>query len=356
MKRGRSNVVFGLAIGLLIGVLGAGMFNTRVWAQDATPTDGTLASTGEMTAVEVVDRVASAVVTVINEQMGQELDQMTPVGSGTGFIIDEQGHIVTNHHVVEGGQQFAVIFANGEQQPATLIGSDPVSDLAVVKIEGEVPNVVPLGDSDALKPGQTVLAIGSPLGNFTNTVTQGIVSATNRDFPGSSGYTNLIQHDAAINPGNSGGPLFNLAGEVVGVNTLGIPVENGQPVQGIFFAIPSNTVMEITGLLMDEGRVVYPYFGISSLPVTAQVAAQYDLDVDHGVLVTSVSPGDPAEAAGVQEGDVILSIDGKEINAQDAFSEVLFEHKPGETVDVAIHRGGEEITLQVTLGERSEGM
>jgi 2-alkenal reductase len=323
-----------------------------VWAQDATPTDD---STGEMSAVEVVDRVASAVVTVVNEQMAQELNEMAPVGSGTGFIIDDQGHIVTNHHVVEDGQQFEVIFADGERRPATLIGSDPISDLAVVKIEGDVPNVVPLGDSDALKPGQTVLAIGSPLGNFTNTVTQGIVSATNRDFPGSS-YTNLIQHDAAINPGNSGGPLFNLAGEVIGVNTLGIPVQNGQPVQGLFFAIPSNTVAKIAQLLMDEGRVVYPFFGVSSVPVTLQVAAQFNLDVDHGALVTSVSAGGPAEAAGVQEGDVILAIDGQEINAQDAFSDVLFEHKPGDTVEATIRRGGEEITLEVTLDERPAGI
>lgn len=358
MKQGRSLLALGLTIGLLIGILGAGIFNSRVWAQDATPTATTTTTSGEMTAVEVVDRVASAVVTVVNEQQGQELDQMTPVGSGTGFIIDDQGHIVTNNHVVEGGQQFKVIFANGEQHDATLIGTDPVSDIAVVKIEGEVPSTVPLGDSDALKPGQTVLAIGSPLGNFTNTVTQGIVSATNRDFPdpAAGNYTNLIQHDAAINPGNSGGPLFNLSGEVVGVNTLGIPVDaSGQPVQGLFFAIPSNTVVRIAQTLMDEGRVVYPFFGVSSAPVTAQVAAEYDLSADHGALVTSVSPEGPAEAAGVQEGDVILSLDGVEINAQNAFSEVLFEHSPGDTVEATIQRGDEQITLEVTLAERPEG-
>jgi S1-C subfamily serine protease len=354
VKSARSILALGLTIGLLIGILGAGAVNARVWAQDATPTG----STGEMTAVEVVDRVASAVVTVINEQTTQDLNQIAPVGSGTGFIIDDQGHIVTNWHVVQGGQQFEVIFADGEQREATLIGSDQISDLAVVKIEGAVPAVVPLGDSDTLKPGQTVLAIGSPLGSFTNTVTQGIVSATNRDFPDptAGNYTNLIQHDAAINPGNSGGPLFNLTGEVVGVNTLGIPTDvNGQPVQGLFFAIPSNTVARIAQTLIDEGRVVYPFFGISSAPVTAQIAAQFNLSVDHGALVTSVSAGGPAEAAGVQEGDVILAIDGQEINAQNAFSEVLFEHKPGDTVEATIQRGDEEITLEVTLGERPQG-
>jgi 2-alkenal reductase len=359
VKQGRAILVLGLTIGLLIGVLGAGVFGGRVWAQDATPTENTLPASGDMTAVDVVDRVASAVVTVINQQMAQELNQIAPAGSGTGFIIDDQGHIVTNHHVVEGGEQFEVIFADGETRPATLIGSDSVSDLAVVKIEGEVPNVVPLGDSDALKPGQTVLAIGSPLGDFTNTVTQGVVSATNRDFPDprAGNYTNLIQHDAAINPGNSGGPLFNLAGEVVGVNTLGIPIDaSGQPVQGLFFAIPSNTVARITQILMDEGRVIYPYIGVSSTPVTLQIAARENLPVDHGALVTRVSPGTPAEEAGIQEGDVILAIDGQEIDAQDALIDVLFAHRPGDTVDVTIQRGDEEITLEVTLGERPEGM
>ncbi|HKG25896.1 MAG TPA: trypsin-like peptidase domain-containing protein [Thermomicrobiales bacterium] len=358
MKRGRAIFTLGLAIGLLIGLLTAGGVGAGVWAQDATPATGTTTG-GELSAVEVVERVGTAVVTVINEQTGQGLsqDQMMPVGSGTGFIIDDQGHIVTNNHVVEGGQQFKVIFANGDQQDATLVGADPVSDLAVVKIDGDVPNVVPLGDSDALKPGQPVLAIGSPLGSFTNTVTQGIISATNRDFPDPSAanYRNLIQHDAAINPGNSGGPLFNMAGEVVGVNTLGIPSENGQPVQGLFFAIPSNTVKKITQLLMQDGRVVYPFFGISYEPVTLQIASQYGLNVDHGVLVTSVSEGGPAEQAGVQEGDVVLSLDGQEINAQDSFADLLFEHKPGDTVQAEIQRGDQQTTVQVTLGERPSG-
>jgi 2-alkenal reductase len=356
VKRGRSIFALGLAIGLVIGLLVTGNYSAKTWAQDATPTAATEATTGEMTAVEVVERVATAVVTVINEQTVQGFGGMQPVGSGTGFIIDDEGHIVTNNHVVEGGQHFQVIFANGEQREATLIGADPVSDLAVVKIEGDIPNTVPLGDSDSLQPGQPVLAIGSPLGSFTNTVTQGIVSATNRDFPGPGGYTNLIQHDAAINPGNSGGPLFNLSGEVIGVNTLGIPEENGQPVQGLFFAIPSNTVKKITQSLMDEGRVVYPFFGISYEPVNLQIAAQMSLDVDYGVLVTSVSEGGPAEEAGVQEDDVILAIDGKEINAQDSFSEVLFEHKPGDTVEATIQRGNEQITLDVTLGERPNNL
>jgi 2-alkenal reductase len=354
MQRGRSIFAFGLAIGLVIGVLAAGSLSVGVWEQDATPAATTAATGGEAPAVGVVERVAPAVVTVLNLQTAQGVGSMQPVGSGTGFIIDTDGHIVTNWHVVTGGQQFEVIFADGKKAPATLVGSDQLSDLAVVKVSGPVPGTVPLGDSDALKPGEPVLAIGSPLGAFTNTVTQGIVSANHRNFPDptAANYTNLIQHDAAINPGNSGGPLFNLAGEVVGVNTLGIPEQNGQPVQGLFFAIPSNTVKRISQLLISQGSVTYPFFGIGFVPVTPEVAAQQNLSVDTGVLVTEVSAGGPAEAAGIQPGDVILSIGGQSIDEQHAFSEVLFTHKPGDTVDVVVQRGTQQTTVQVTLGTR----
>jgi len=352
--------------GLLTGVFMTGAVDIGVRAQDATPSsETTAASTGEQSAVDVVAQVAPAVVTVINEQTAQgtfgESGSLQPVGSGTGFIIDNDGHIVTNWHVVEGGEQFLVIFSTGEERDATLVGSDELSDLAVVKIDGDVPGIVPLGDSDALKPGQPVLAIGSPLGAFTNTVTQGIVSATNRDFPDQGGttvtqYTNLVQHDAAINPGNSGGPLFNLSGEVVGVNTLGIPVENGQPVQGLFFAIPSNTVSRIAQDLIDDGTVTYPFFGIGYTDLNPQIAAQEGLSVDYGAYVTEVSAGGPAEAAGIQAEDIVLSIAGQNIDAQNTFSEILFSHKPGETVDVVILRGDAQQTVQVTLAERKDNV
>jgi 2-alkenal reductase len=356
VKRGRAIFAFGLAIGVIVGVLAAGRFSVGVWAQDVTPTSTAGAATDEPTAVQVVERVASAVVTVLNEQAVEGASgTMTTVGSGTGFIIDTDGHIVTNWHVVNGGQKFEVIFADGKKTPATLVGVDQLNDLAIVKVEGKVPGTVPLGDSDALKPGQPVLAIGSPLGSFTNTVTQGVVSATHRSFtdPNAAVYTDLVQHDAAINPGNSGGPLFNMAGEVVGVNTLGIPQANGQPIQGIFFAIPSNTVKRISELLIDQGTVTYPYFGVGFVPVTPELAAQANLSVDTGVLVTAVSPGGPAEKAGIQVGDVILSINGQSIDEQHPFSEVLFAHKPGETVDVVIQRDDLRMTVKVKLGTRS---
>lgn len=307
-------------------------------------------------ATEVVDEVSPAVVTVINEQEVQSPagTGLTPAGSGTGFIISDEGYIVTNEHVVRGGDEFSVIFSDGTERPATLVGADPISDLAVMQIEGEVPGTVSLGDSTELDVGQPVLAIGSPLGAFTNTVTAGIVSALGRNFPGANFYTNLVQHDAAINPGNSGGPLVNMEGEVVGVNTLGIPVgEGGLPVQGLFFAIPSNTVEQITEQLIETGEVVYPYLGIQAVePVTEEIAAQAGLAVDHGALVTGLDPGGPAMTAGVQEGDVILSVGGQTIDQTTSLTEALFEYEPGETVPVELQRGDETVEVEIELGER----
>jgi 2-alkenal reductase len=311
--------------------------------------------------VEVVQRVSPAVVTVVNEQQAGGLGrrQTLEAGRGTGFIIDADGHIVTNWHVVNGGDRFEVIFANGEKRPADLVGSDPLSDLAVVRVADGVPATVPFGDSEALLVGQPVLAIGSPLGEFTNTVTDGIVSSLGRDLTNSPGqgdaaYSNLIQHNAAINPGNSGGPLFDLAGRVIGVNTLGIP-ESGQiPVQGLFFAIPANTVAEITAQLIESGRVAYPFLGIGRTDITPQLASEFDLPIDHGAYVNQVEPGTPAAAAGIAPGDIILAIGGQAIDSRTSFSEALFNYRPGDAVPVRVLRGGDELDLNVTLGERTD--
>ncbi len=310
----------------------------------------------DMDAVAIVERVAPAVVTVNNlQELGGffSTGEPTATGAGTGFIINDQGYIVTNEHVVRNGQEFEVAFASGETRPAELIGADPLSDLAVVQVEGEVPATIALGDSETLRVGQPALALGSPLGQFTNTVTQGIISALNRDFPYTSPcsgtYSNLIQHDAAINPGNSGGPLINAAGEVIGVNTLGI-----EGAQGLFFAVPASTVSEITTAIIEDGEVQYPFFGVTGAPVTEQVAAQEDLAVDRGHYVGEVVPGEAAAEAGIEAGDVIVSLGGQDIDDRNTFSEVLYTHLPGDTVDVTVQRGDEEIQTQVTLGEREQ--
>lgn len=372
---------FIFAIGLLVGVLG-GWGLARVEFAPAVAQDKVAASpipeqtaqsstipeakaqstaapehTAQMSptaesAVEVVKQVGDSVVTVVNQQIFQGFDTAQPVGSGTGFIIDKDGHIVTNWHVVDGGTSFLVILANGDRRPATLVGSDAISDLAVVQIKGDLPGIAGFGDSDALQVGETVLAIGSPLGTFTNTVTEGIVSGLGRDLP-QSNYTNLIQHDAPINPGNSGGPLLNMEGQVVGVNTLGLSVDdNGQPIQGLFFALPGNQVQSIVSRLIESGKVAYPFFGITYQTINWQNAAQANLPVDNGIYVTQVSAGGPAEKAGIQAGDIIVSIDGVKIDAQNAFSEVLFMHKPGDTIKVELLRDNKSVTVSLTLVER----
>ncbi|HKG26862.1 MAG TPA: trypsin-like peptidase domain-containing protein [Thermomicrobiales bacterium] len=349
---------FGLAA-LTFGMVSAGVVTEA--APVATATPAAAAAQAEIApAVDVVSRVGPAVVTVVNEQqyqMGAETG-VQPVGSGTGFVIDNDGHIVTNWHVVNGGDKFFVIFSDGTKRDATLVGSDEVSDLAVVQVTGKVPATVGFGDSSALKPGEPVLAIGSPLGAFSNTVTEGIIGATGRNFPYSSGgpqvYDDLIQHDAAINPGNSGGPLLDLEGNVIGVNTLGIPTDDqGQPVQGLFFAIPSNTVKTIVTQLIASGKITYPFFGITPVGLDPVAAAANNLPVDSGAYVAQVASGSPAASAGIQEGDIVLAIAGTKINQQNSFTEALFPHKPGEQVSVDLQRGDQQLSVKVTLGERA---
>jgi 2-alkenal reductase len=312
-------------------------------------------------ASDIVERVMPAVVTVINEQrFGNGMFGETEVeaGRGTGFIIDGSGNIVTNQHVVSGGTGFQVILSDGEKRDATLVGSDPLSDLAVVQMEGPLPSTVSFGNSDSLRQGQPVLAIGSPLGEFTGTVTSGVVSALNRDFPtgaattGEGIYTDLIQHDAAINPGNSGGPLFDLAGRVIGVNTLGIPQSGVTPVQGLFFAIPANHVADIASQLIENGQVSYPYIGIEHLPISPDLAAQNDLPVDYGAYILATVQGGPAEQAGIRRGDIILGIDDQRIQGQTTFTEALFAQSPGDTVTVTVLRDNEERQFEVTLEGR----
>ncbi len=365
--RTRLYLISTLVVGILIGGFVVASFGVSFGANRGTGTIPAAApaallatSKKKYSAEDVVSKVGPAVVTVINEQTFKEASgtQLEPAGSGTGFIIDNDGNIVTNAHVVAGGEKFQVILQSGEGREAELIGSDPVSDIAILRISGDLPGVVVFGDSDALRPGQSVLAIGSPLGAFTNTVTEGIIGALGRDFPSTTdpqNYSNLIQHDAPINPGNSGGPLFSLYAEVVGVNTLGIQVDDqGQPVQGLFFAIPANTVKQIAAKLIADGKVVYPYFGIVTTAVTPDVVAQFSLAVGHGAYVSDVPAGGPAAQAGIQPGDVILSIDGVDITQSSSFVDVLFKYGPGDVVEVVVQRGSDQLTVEVTLAERND--
>jgi S1-C subfamily serine protease len=321
----------------------------------------------------VAKQVGPAVVTVLNEQkkthiIGPATEEVAAAGSG--FFIDQQGHIVTNNHVVAGGDAFEIILADGSTQPATLVGKDTISDLAVLHASGPVPAVATLGDSTELQPGQPILAIGSPLGALTNTVTGGVISALGRSLSEDPDnpdlhLTNLIQHDAAINPGNSGGPLVDMAGAVIGVNTLALtdtgersdplnPFAQDVAAQGLFFAIPSNTVKRISAELIANGKVVYPSLGLSSsADLTPDVANFFRLPVDQGVYVGKVANGSPAEHAGIKAGDIIVAVDGTTIDTDHSLTDLLFQHKPGDTVQLTINRNGSEQTVPVTLGTAS---
>jgi 2-alkenal reductase len=289
-------------------------------------------------------------VTVINKQIPEGETEAVPTGSGSGFILDEEGHVVTNQHVVEGGVEFLVVLEDGQELPATLVGADVNSDVAVLKVDPPVPAVARIGDSDNLLPGQAVLAIGSPLGTFTNTVTEGIVSALGRSVPDDTGgpeLLNLIQHDAAINPGNSGGPLVTLAGEVVGINTLGIV-----DAQGLFFAVPSKTVIRVAEALIANGAVDYPYLGLQLLPLDDTIIAQWALPVKEGFYVQGVIEGGPSDAAGVQVGDIVTAIDLEQVGERQSMVGALFQYKPGDTVQLTLQRGLNSMRVEVQLAER----
>lgn len=311
----------------------------------------------ETSITQSVQKVGPAVVTVVGKVPGQ----MTMFGmtgdqtvSGTGFFITQDGYIITNNHVVEGTNQVDIVLSDGSQQTATIVGTDRYSDIAVLKTDGKVPAVVTLGNSDQMDPGESVIAIGSPLGDFKNTVTVGVVSATGRSIDTGNGYTieNLIQTDAAINHGNSGGPLLNLAGEVIGINTLVVRNSGmGDVAEGLGFAIPVNTAQAIAQQIIQQGYFARPYMGISFQPITPDIADRYDLPANWGAYVTQVEAGSPAAQAGLQENDIITKLGDITLDESHSYVNSLFKYKPGDTIPLTVMRGGKEVQLQITLGE-----
>ncbi len=304
-----------------------------------------------------VEKVSPAVVTVVGTIPGQ----MTIFGkapdetvSGSGVIISELGHIVTNYHVVESASDIFVILSNGEQAKASLINADIYADLTVLKVEGKMPAVAVFGDSDRLNPGETAIAIGSPLGEFRNTVTVGVISATGRVLNTGKGYAmeDLIQTDAAINQGNSGGPLVNLNGEIIGINTLIVRGGMGTTAvaEGLGFAIPSNTVRLISEQIITKGFFARPYLGITWQGINPTIARRYQLPVEWGAYVTDVEPGSPADRSGIKRGDIIVQIGNMEINQQRSYLNALFAQQPGDTVSIKIYRQNTTLELNVTLG------
>jgi 2-alkenal reductase len=300
----------------------------------------------------VVARVSPAVVTVIN-RMVTSARGSEAAGSGSGAIISPDGYVITNHHVIDGYSELEVVLYDGSTRPATLVGDDPLMDLALLKIDGNVPGYLTLGNSDALRQGETVIAIGSPLGEFKNSVTVGVVSALHRTLSADA-PEDLIQTDAAINSGNSGGPLLNMQGEIVGINTL-VYRDQGMSavrIEGLGFAVPSNIARRVSEQIIATGEVQYPFLGITYGMINADIAIENDLNVQQGAYVTSVSDGYPAANAGIQAGDVIVAIDGIKLGQQASLRGVLLQYKPNDTVKVTVLRGIEELEFTVTLALR----
>jgi serine protease Do len=333
---------------------------SMVEAVPATSSSNTLVvnSTDVETAVtQAVQTVGPSVVTVVATIPGQNTFfgyTGDSTSTGSGIFISPNGYILTNNHVIEGASQYQVVYADGTQHDASLVGTDQYSDLAVLKVSDSVPSVAKLGNSDALNPGETVIAIGSPLGDFKNTVTVGVVSATGRSIDSGYGYAidGLIQTDAAINQGNSGGPLVNLAGEVIAINTLIIRNSgSGTVAEGLGFAIPINTASAVSEQIIQKGYVSRPYLGISYQPITPRVSAIYRLPVQYGVYITDVASNSPASKAGLQVGDIITSIDQTALDETHAYINTLFQYSAGDSVTLTVNRNGHPIEIQVTLGE-----
>jgi S1-C subfamily serine protease len=315
----------------------------------------------ESAIVQATSKVGPAVVTVINTLPPQRSlfgTSSQPEARGTGVLLDPNGYIVTNNHVVEGNQSLSVLLANGDKRGARLVGTDTFSDLAVLKIEGSGFPIASLGDSSSLQPGQMVVAIGSALGDFRNTVTMGVVSALGRSLETDKGFNqeDLIQTDAAINRGNSGGPLINLEGQVVGINTMiaGRSTNTAVVAEGLGFAIPASTVRQVVDQIIRSGKVARPYLGVSWQAVTASVASYYDLPVKAGALVTGVSPNTPASQAGLKTGDIIVRIDDQGVDADTPFVNALMRHKVGDSVKLVVNRGGKELTLDAVLSQNQQ--
>ncbi|MDD5449728.1 MAG: Do family serine endopeptidase [Candidatus Omnitrophica bacterium] len=286
------------------------------------------------------------------------------IGLGSGVIIDGEGYILTNDHVISGAEKITVILPDGRSFKAEVKGTDPTTDLAIIKIAAKNLPHATLGDSDLVQTGEWAVAIGNPFGFAVNnpkpTVTVGVISAIHRSLPGMFGpsgersYLDLIQTDAAINPGNSGGPLCDLNGRVIGINVAIVSTTGGY--QGVGFAIPSNVANNVIGDLIKGKKIVYGWFGVSVQEITEDLAKFFGLPEKQGVLVASLIKDGPAEKAGIKTGDVIISIDNQKITSVRDVLRTVGSKKPGEKTNVTIFREKKGMVVPVTVGERPSGV
>jgi S1-C subfamily serine protease len=353
------------AVALLGGLEG----DTTVVTETVASPRPALSTTGAMSINEIYERAAPGVVQITSTPGGTP-SGLSQQALGSGFVLDKAGHIVTNYHVVQGAYQIRVSFSNRDTVQAQLVGTDPSTDLAVLRVETSASGLkpIPLGDSDRVEVGDQVVAIGNPFG-LDRTATAGIVSALQRLITAPNQFTidHVIQTDAPINHGNSGGPLLNARGQVIGVNTK---IETGGVSSGnvgIGFAVPSNTVKDVVAQILRTGRVDRAYLGISGQAVSPDVAETYNLPVQKGVLVESVTNGSGADKAGLQGGetqvvvagetyvlggDIIVAFDGRQISSIEQLREAIAERKPGDKVKLAIYRDAKKTGVTVTLGRQ----
>jgi 2-alkenal reductase len=314
----------------------------------------------------IYQRVSPSVVGIVSSALPEgPIEGFPPRGAGSGFVIDKQGHILTNNHVVDGAGQLRVMLANGDAYKGTVVGQDPWHDLAVVKIDAPAQDLTPvaLGDSDKVRVGDLAIAIGNPFG-YERTLTVGVVSGNGRSLPSRTRRTlaNLIQTDAAINPGNSGGVLLNAQGEVIGINTAIENPTGSRVFIGLGFAVPVNTAKRYLPQLLKGEKIKTPWVGISGTAITPEVIDELKLPVKRGVLVREVTESGPAAKAGLRgggddpaRGDIITAIDGRPVaKVEDIISYLDAQKSPGDTVTLTVLREGQQREIGVTLGEFPE--
>jgi S1-C subfamily serine protease len=315
--------------------------------------DSTLLDAYSQAVVAAANKISPAVVNVeVRHRVATPQGAREARGGGSGFVFTPDGFLLTNSHVVHGAERIDVALADGRRYPATLIGDDPGSDLAVLRVDASELATAELGDSAQLRVGQLVVAIGNPLG-FESSVTAGVVSALGRSLRSSSGrlIDDIIQTDAALNPGNSGGPLVTADGRVVGVNTATI-----RPAQGICFAIGINTAKFVAGRLIRDGRIKRSYIGVvgQTISLPRKLARFHGLEQDRGILVLSIEPASPAAEAGVRERDIIVSFDGQRVSGIDDLQRLLTDVRIGALTRLVALRGAEKLEIAVTPRETPE--
>lgn len=305
---------------------------------------------------QVYAQNVNAVVAISNQSVSTNIfgQVSQTASSGSGFIISDDGYVVSNYHVVEGASKLTVILASGTEYDAELVGYDASNDVSVLKIDSKNLPYVKIGDSDALVVGDRVAAIGNPLGELTSSMTVGYVSAKDRNVNTDGTVLNMLQTDAAINSGNSGGPLFNMYGEVVGITTAKYSgtSNSGATIEGIGFAIPINDVSGMIQDIISQGYVSGGYLGVGVEDVSSEDARKYGMP--YGALITQVNPDSAAERSGLQEHDIIIKLGNRNVDSVNALTRALRDYEAGDEVNITVYRSGSEVELKVTLDEKPQ--